>query len=337
VADYRSVGLFDQIPAATLTSISNLRVVFRHASVGTTINNALDCLQGTRTNPKECTLYPDYKYDRKNWVFQARPNSGWFGKIDDFVTEVKAQKNSFDIFTFKFCYLDGLDGLQDPCGSTFSPQKVKKAWDYYRTKMNSLEDSNPGKIFVWITIPLTQVGQYCTDTLNSLIRNYCTAERKILFDLADIECHDHTGVLHKNSKGWQIAYSPFCGEQQEGAQSCHPNWEGSIRIAKAFWWLMSEVYSSFNTSAEKKEIEFPDELRIFPCPASRNLHISQSKNQDSSNLLEIYTVPGELVYQCRVNLYDPVDLNIGFLSTGIYYLRISGKEKVSCMKIVVMK
>jgi hypothetical protein len=241
IADHSVVSEFDQIPESAIQAAASIRLMFRHASVGTTVNNGLDCLQGTRDNPAECTLYPDYNYDRRNWSFQMRGNSGWYGKVDDFVTEVSSQLGLYDAFSFKYCYLDGLDQLAEPCGGPpLDPAKVDQAWDYLRSSMELLEANNPGKIFIWWTIPLTQPGQLCTETLNGRIRDYVRANGKILLDIADIESHDTAGVHYTNTEGWEVAYAPHCGEAPPGP-ACHPNWTGCLLIAKAHWWMMARI------------------------------------------------------------------------------------------------
>ena len=240
IANHLSAGYFDSIPLNYINVAAQYKLLFQHASIGFTIGNGLDCIQGTRTNPAECKLYPAYKYDRRNWIFVPRGNSGWYGKITDFVNRVNLSKDTYDIFSFKYCYLDGIDGINVPCGGTYSPSLVKKAWDSLRTNMERLEQKYPGKIFIWWTIPLTQTGQHCTDTLNSLIRRYVNDNSKILFDIADIEARDSFGNHLVNGNGWEIAYYAWCGEKPPGP-SCHPNWPGSIMIAKAFWWMMARI------------------------------------------------------------------------------------------------
>jgi hypothetical protein len=241
VADHAAVEAFEAIPDAFLPRAADLRLLFRHASVGGTIDSALECLQGTRASPAVCTTFPDDRYDRRSWAFEARGNSGWYGKVDDFVEAVGANVERFDVFGFKYCYLDGLDGLMEPCGGPLDPTKVEAAWSYLRTHMEALEEARPEKRFVYWTIPLTQVGQECTEALNARIREYARAEGKILFDIADIESHDEAGMCRTNAQGWEVAVKELCGEQKPDAQACHPNWDGSLRLAKAHWWLMARI------------------------------------------------------------------------------------------------
>jgi hypothetical protein len=77
--------------------------------------------------------------------------------------------------------------------------------------------------------------------LNARIRAHARGNGKALVDIADIEAHDAAGVRQVNASGWEIAYKPHCGEQRPDAQACHPNGEGSVRLAMALWWLMARV------------------------------------------------------------------------------------------------
>ncbi|MCX7736080.1 MAG: T9SS type A sorting domain-containing protein [Candidatus Kapabacteria bacterium] len=336
IIDHTCIQKFESIPEAVLPDLAKLRVMFRHASVGTTINNALDCLQGTRNNPAECKNYPPYKYDRRNFQCQARGNSGWYGKVDDFVTEVQNQLNDFDIFSFKYCYLDGLDGLQEPCDKDF--KSVQKAWNYLRDKMEFLEKKYPNKIFVWWSIPLTQVGQLCTDTLNNMIRNYVKQNNKILFDIADMQCYDENGNYQVNSNGWEIAYKPFCGEQQPGAQACHPNWTGSIRIAKAFWWMVYQL-SNIELEVDGQRLDETDVSIIFQSDNSLRFQFNPS-NMPITDIM-IYNLLGNIILNYSGNELQKSNNEIHFdalnLPDGVYLLKISSQNKSILKKFVFFK
>lgn len=336
IIDHKCVQKFESIPDNVLNSLAQVRVMFRHASVGTTINNALDCLQGTRNSPAECKNYPQYKYDRRNFVCQPRGNSGWYGKVDDFVKEVENQLKQFDVFSFKYCYLDGLDGLQEPCGKEF--KDVKKAWDYLRDKMEFLEQKYSDKIFVWWTIPLTQTGQLCTDTLNNYIRDYVKLNNKILFDIADIQCHDEQGNYQVNSNGREIAYKPFCGEQQSGAQACHPNWVGSLRIAKAFWWMIYQLNGS-QLSIDHKSFSSND-LSIF-FQSDRRINIRLNPNQFKATEIIIYDSMGNEIKTYAANQLstDIIDIDLESFDfvKGVYFLRLISDKSSITKKFIVLK
>jgi hypothetical protein len=329
IIDHHAVTSFDAIPTEVIKSAIPNRLMFRHASVGVTINNGLDCLQGSRTSPTECKQYVPYMYDRRNWEFQLRANSGWYGKIDDFKTEVLNQADSFDCFSFKYCYLDGLDGLLEPCGSPYSPPKVEKAWNYLRNALDTLEMEYPDKVFIWWTIPLTQVGQVCTDTLNARIRSYASAKGKILFDVADIESHDAADTPRRSPLGLQMACSEFCGEQNPGAQACHPNWTGSIRLARAFWYLMARL-TGWNPVTSITGVHDP---AIFlenypnPCTAETTIRFQTSGSNGSTQAtLRIFDGLGREA----VTLFDAhvpqgtysIPFDTRGLNNGVYWCRL---------------
>ncbi len=339
VISHNDVELFGFIPDSLLPLISANKLVFRHASVGTTINDGLECIQGTKSSPVECTLFTDYKYDRRKWIFQSRPNSGWYGKINDFLEEVNNQLDSSDLFMFKFCYLDGLDGLMEPCGSPFDPVRVQNAWYYLRDKMDSLENKHPQKRMIWVTIPLTQVGQFCTDTLNTLIRNYCMTNNKVLFDIADIQCHDSSGILQTNAQGWEIAYKPFCGEQQPGAQACHPNWPGKLRIASAFWLMMARL-TGFNPAAiiinpEEEETEYG----IFPNPATNRFYLAFLLKKDTELSISLHDNSGRISVMQQKQLVEAghhcLEITLPELRQGFYYLKVQTPSSCTMKKIIV--
>lgn len=324
-AGAEAAAKFDSITETQLANAIAAKIMFRHASVGATIDDGLDCIQGSRTNPAECRNYPEYKYDRRAWVLQPRGNSGWKGKIDDFAAEVNSQINDFDYFSFKFCYIDGIDGLLDPCGSPYSDAKMYASWEYLKEKMEQIELQHPEKKFIWWTIPLTQTGQKCTDTLNNLIRSYCRDNGKYLFDIADIQCHDSLGNKVTNSSGYEMAFSGYCGEQQPGAQACHPNWTGKIILAKAFWRLISDIT---NTNSNVENVS-PENQIIF-------------SNNQSGDLFEIHfpkSAAGRIsikIYDClgkqRAEFNDITSVSDGryefsatalLLQSGIYFLAVN--------------
>lgn len=332
--DHTTASLFHQIPSEYINKAAQLRLMYRHASVGTTIDGGLNCLQGTKNR---CTEYPQYKYDRRNWAFQIRPNSGWFGKINDFAAEVRRQVDSFDIFAFKYCYLDGLDMVAEPCGGTpLKPDRVATAWETLRDSMLALESTFPEKKFVWWTIPLTQVGQHCTDELNSLIRNYCQEEGKILFDLADIEAYDTLGNHVLTAEGLEYAFKPYCGEQKADAQACHPNDLGGSIIAKALWVMMARV-AGWEPGMQEVAQSKQTTIFITPNPAMQYVDIALSQSLQTSHFnprdVQIFNAAGvQVPYPTAIlSSEESLRLYISEFPAGMYIIML-GQEKGSFIK-----
>jgi len=222
IIDHNCVDV-STIPDSYVLPASSLRVLVRHASVGQGIIWGLDCLAGDHPTNSSCSCFPAGKYDRDNWVFEGRMGN-WRDKVDDLVTQTAERLDDFDVFMMKFCYIDALgDGHPD--------------WEYFRSSMEKLEADYPAKTFVWWTIPLTRDGQPGTDVFNAQMRFYCAAHGKILFDIADIECHEADGTRLVNASGNEIISANYTKEIHAG----HLNPTGRVRVASAFWYLMARV------------------------------------------------------------------------------------------------
>ncbi len=227
IANHLVVDLFEQIPDSALPAAISKRVFQKHASVGMYINyNGLNCLQGNPDPP--CINYPPYKYDRRNWDWPAWTNSNIFQeKINEFITDVNAQYNNYDVFSMKFCYEDWWEN----------------DWTIYRDAMLQLEVSYPNKTFIWWTMPVMTADSYniqnnqceIIQNFNTNIRAYALNNNKILFDVADIESHDANGNL---------CYSgceSMCTEYANGGSGGHPNPTVSLPLGKGIWWLMARI------------------------------------------------------------------------------------------------
>jgi len=222
IIDHNCVDV-SAIPDSYLLPASSLRVLMRHASVGQGIIWGLDCLAGGHPTNSVCSCFPVGKYNRDNWVFEARMGN-WRDKVDDLAAQTASRLDDFDVFMMKLCYIDAL-GNSHP------------DWEYFRSTMEKLEADHPDKTFVWWTIPLTRDGQPGTDVFNAQTRSYCAANGKILFDIADIECHEADGTELVNASGNEIISGSYTKEVHAG----HLNPTGRVRVASAFWQLMARV------------------------------------------------------------------------------------------------
>ena len=195
------------IPDSAVSAASALRLMVRHASVGGNISNGLDLLHAQAA-----------KYDRSRWAFQNRGNPGWKAKVDDLVAQAALQASSFDVLTMKFCYID-----------------PDASFTYYRDALLGLEASYPTKRFVWWTIPIETSGNTARQAFNDQVRAYALANGKLLFDIADIECHDASGQKRTDTSGRELMVAAWTSD------GGHLNDAGSTRVASALWWLMARI------------------------------------------------------------------------------------------------
>jgi hypothetical protein len=223
VIDHNCVDL-SAIGDEYLAPAASLRMLMRHASVGDGINWGLDCLAGSKPTQSICAGFSPGKYDRSKWHLENRGNPGSKAKVDDLVTQTESRAGDFDVFMMKFCYIDALGSNQPD-------------WQYYRSLMEQLEADYPDKVFVWWTIPLTRDGQSGTDLFNAQVRAYCAANGKVLFDIANIECHDPNGTKLTNAAGNEVISQNYTKEIHAG----HLNRPGRVRVASALWHLMARL------------------------------------------------------------------------------------------------
>jgi hypothetical protein len=206
-ADHSHLNISD-ISQSDLDSARALRMSLDHASVGGNILGGMNALQTSDAT----------RYTFSNWHWRNRGNPGWQAKVDQFVTWVSSQQSN-DVFQMKLCYIDE--------GASFT---------YYRDKMQFLESTYPTKRFIWWTMPICTSGSdnSLRQTFNNLVRTYCAANNKPLFDIADIESHDSSGSTVK-SEGFEAMAAEWSSD------GGHLNAAGAARMAKAMWWIMVQL------------------------------------------------------------------------------------------------
>ncbi len=244
IADHTVIDAFDSIPPDALAGASALKVLFMHQSTGNNIDFlGMKCLAGLQGDPSvypnECITYsqkPYDPYDIRNWEWKEwdEPMADAIAKADQWVAVVNSQHENYQVLGMKFCYVDGWN--QD--------------FANYRDRMLELETKYPEKIFIWSTSALWQEpGSACEDNgfnscqniaeFNRQVRDYATANQKPLYDLADIESHDPDGNLCLVA-----GYEGLCDQYYNdygGGGGGHPDIDGSIRLAKGFWWLIARI------------------------------------------------------------------------------------------------
>jgi lysophospholipase L1-like esterase len=129
---------------------------------------------------------------------------------------------SANVAFFKFCYVD----FDDSTNAT-------AVFNAYKTAMETLEAAHPGIKFVWWTAPIQTDYLASRHEFNELVRDYCEANNKILFDIASIESH-------KPDDSETNASQPtlYSGYTSDGG---HLNDAGALRVARAWQWLMARI------------------------------------------------------------------------------------------------
>jgi len=257
VADHTAVAQFPLIPRAAIDAAAAKQVLFYHQSTGNNIRDqGLRCLAGqngeTSVYPDECLEYwnnrqantwPFYVFSNWNWPIWPEPMADAVAKMNQFVTLVNQQQSGYQYIGMKFCYVDGWN----------------EDFADYRTKMENLEKAYPSKTFIWATSALWGESHInCQDiqAFNNNLRAYARANNKLLFDLAAIESRGNTCRINDCE-----ALCPDYQDGYGGGGGGHPDVEGSMAIAKGFWWLMARASGWSGVPAS---VEPPKNLRVIP-------------------------------------------------------------------------
>ncbi|MBN2192560.1 MAG: hypothetical protein JW751_07060 [Polyangiaceae bacterium] len=143
-----------------------------------------------------------------------------------------------DIALFKFCFVD----IKNSSWELISVVEMERIYEHYVGVMGQLEADFPGTVFVYATMPLER-GDSSANPLrgayNGLVQDFCVANDKPLFDIADIESVDSTGqpcVVTDEGGTYRELCTEWAGEDDQ-----HPNDEGSVRAAKALVLMFADI------------------------------------------------------------------------------------------------
>jgi hypothetical protein len=251
IINYQSLSLFDSIPDSYIQAASQLKLLFRHASVGYNISNGLDCLMNkVQPRPSSCDRYllPNQvvynpKYNRNNWVFEFHmpppaQNPAWWDKYYLFQDRVDGlgPNEDYDVVGFKFGYVDGYPGslIDDLFFNNVPDDPYPSIED-----MEALEARHPDKTIMYWTMGLSRLTYIDSQSFNQQMRNYASSHHKVLVDIASIESHQPDGTPCYDNAGQGI--EAICQDYTTEVNGGHLNALGMQRMAKALWVLMARI------------------------------------------------------------------------------------------------
>ena len=120
--------------------------------------------------------------------------------------------------------------------------------DAYLSSMKGLETDYPGVMFVYMTGHLNGSGESGNlHVRNEMIRSYCEANDKILYDFADIESYDPDGAYYLD-----MAANDACEYDSDGNGSHDSNWAINWQGANAGEWYSCSSAHSQPLNANRK-------------------------------------------------------------------------------------
>lgn len=224
------------------TAKTNFRIYYGHTSHGSQImtglgmirDNLFDYNNGTGTlNIFETVGHDLGNPDTTNWAANTR-------------AQLDRRDNDRNVVMWSWC------GQL----STLSPQVVQRD---YLDNMNRLEADYPGVRFVYMTGHLDGTGVAGRlNQNNELIRSFCRAGGKTLFDFADIESYDPNGNYYLDlgaddncdyrdpadgkKHNWAAEWCAANPGECLGCASCaHSQCLNCQLKGKVFWWMMARM------------------------------------------------------------------------------------------------
>ena|GEM_PF-2564714 len=138
--------------------------------------------------------------------------------------------------------------------------------DAYLDAMDELESDYGGVVFVYMTGHLDDTGP--SENLyarNNQIRDYCTANDKVLFDFADIESYDPDGSYYPDGSDWCEWCDDWCashscptGECVNNDHCAHSHCFNCYQKGRAFWWMMARLVGWSGSADDTTPLEDGD-------------------------------------------------------------------------------
>ncbi len=213
----------------------------------------------------------------------------------------------------------------------------------YLDSITVLESEYPDVVFIYMTGNAQATGSsgYNRYLRNELIRQYCTANDKVLYDFADLDSWWFNPV----SGEWEHATYEYEGNtvpvehpQFNGDQAAHTTYESCEQKGRAVWWMMSRLAgwqldpSGMDSMTGTSEIAYIEPAR--PNPFGSSTGIRYELDRACRARLAVFDVTGRLVRVLaggdtetpagvHAVSWDGTGIDGDRLPCGVYYFRLS--------------
>ncbi len=331
IADHSSIQEFDQIPSTVIDQIAlNYKIFYGHTSHGSQIMTGLDMVE-TENSSYDQPIFHEITDDLGHTgdVSWVTPTENWLDANPD-----------YNMAMWSWC-----GGASD---------NNEAGINIYLAAMNQLELDYPDVTFIYMTGHLDGTGIDGNLYIrNNQIRDYCTANNKILFDFADIESYNPDGDYFPNESdicGW---CTTWCASNDcPGCGSCaHSHCFNCYQKGKAFWWMMATI-SGWDLSLDIDNIDEKEmpQLNMLkqnePNPFNLSTKISFDLPTASNVKLDIYDILGQKITSLVNNNivagqyefnWDGLNQSNEEVASGVYFYSLKVDDFTETKKMMLLK
>ncbi|MBN2695855.1 hypothetical protein JXR93_14440 [bacterium] len=222
IANHEYINLFTSLPSTSISQIrDNFKIYYGHTSHGSQIITGISMIESENQSfisPHFSEAYGDLGHNG---------DTTWAQATREFLNN--PENSDYNVVMWSWC-----GGVTD---------NTEEGINIYLTTMNQLEIDYPNITFIYMTGHTDSYAVENTRARNRQIRDYCTANSKILFDFEDIESYDLSGNYYENIGDDCQWCSDWCSE--ESCPSCgdcaHSHCLNCYIKGKAFWVMMAKI------------------------------------------------------------------------------------------------
>jgi hypothetical protein len=237
------------------------------------------------------------------------------------------------------------------CGQVTSKYIAGTLTSEYLAPMAQLEADYPGIRFIYMTGHLDHSADASNKAANQAIRDYCTANNKILYDFADIESYDpdktyfqyagddcsyysSTGTLLGNwATEWQASHT--VNVDWYSCSSAHSQPLNANQKAYGAWWLWARLggWNGIPTGMEDQQAT-QKPVTVFPNPSDGLLTVRSIESGIYS--VEIYNIIGTRILSVNdISLLSSGTIDLTGQPRGMYLMKINGGARPYIEKIII--
>lgn len=237
------------------------------------------------------------------------------------------------------------------CGQVTGKYSAGTLNSEYIDPMVQLETDYFGVKFVYMTGHLDHASDAANKAANQLIRDFCIANNKILYDFAAIESYDpdnnyfefaddacnyYESATGKMLGNWATEWQNSHTENVDwySCKSSHSQPLNANQKAYAAWWLWARLAGWDGITGIAYEGNLSQIISVFPNPSYGKFTVSAKGS--GINSIEISNALGSRVFSISyINPLPTKQINLSDFAKGVYFIKIDSAGEIHSQKILV--